>query len=70
MTGGLVAKNYGEVKGTYATGNVTTNNGGDFSGGLVGGNSGVLNDSYATGNVSGDIDVGGVVGNGSATANC
>ena len=57
--GDLVGKNYGTVKYSYATGNVSGSGTGDGTGscgntvgGLVGENYGTITDSYATGSVS------------------
>ena len=56
--GGLVGLNYGTVQGTYATGAVTSYDGGDNIGGLVGNNTnltgagGAISDSFASGTVS------------------
>jgi len=53
--GGLTGINRGEVRGSYATGNVA-----NWGGGLVGWNTGVVRNSYATGDLS--IGGGGLVG--------
>uniref|UniRef100_UPI0031FE86C2 beta strand repeat-containing protein n=1 Tax=Azotosporobacter soli TaxID=3055040 RepID=UPI0031FE86C2 len=57
--GGLVGRNYGmaigtgEIKNSYSTGTLTSNDYGDFAGGLVGNNShGSIENSYSTGNIS------------------
>ena len=57
--GGLVGWNDGEVRGSYATGNVRAES---FAGGLVGSNQDTIIASYATGNVSGINALGGLVG--------
>jgi len=59
--GGLVGRNYFEVRTSYAIGDVTGN---DYVGGLTGGNqsSGDLQNTYATGAVTGNWNVGGLVG--------
>jgi hypothetical protein len=60
FVGGLVGDNFGTVRESYATGNVSGS--GVLVGGLVGNNDGTVRESYATGNVSGDDAVGGLVG--------
>ena len=63
-SGGLVGSNGGgTIENSYATGNVNqTNIATSVIGGLVGYNSGTITDSHAEGNVSGQIGVGGLVG--------
>ena len=63
-SGGLVGSNEGStIENSYATGNVNqTNIVTSIIGGLVGYNSGTITDSHAEGNVSGQIGVGGLVG--------
>ena len=63
-SGGLVGSNEGStIENSYATGNVNqTNVMTSIIGGLVGYNSGTITDSHAEGNVSGQIGVGGLVG--------
>jgi len=57
--GGLAGWNNGNIKNSYATGNVS----GDWDvGGLVGNNYNTIKNSYATGNVSGNTNVGGLAG--------
>ena len=63
-SGGLVGSNEGStIENSYATGNVNqTNIVTSIIGGLVGYNSGTITGSHAEGNVSGQISVGGLVG--------
>ncbi len=63
-SGGLVGSNEGStIENSYATGNVNqTNIMTSIIGGLVGYNSGTITGSHAEGNVSGQIGVGGLVG--------
>lgn len=63
--GGLVGRNHGSISKCYATGNVSVPRGYPNVGGLVGYNCGrgKVTDCYATGSVSGDLCVGGLVGN-------
>ena len=63
-SGGLVGSNEGStIENSYATGNVNqTNVMTSIIGGLVGYNSGTITGSHAEGNVSGQIGVGGLVG--------
>ena len=63
-SGGLVGSNEGStIENSYATGNVNqTNIVTSIIGGLVGYNSGTITGSHAEGNVSGQIGVGGLVG--------
>ena len=63
-SGGLVGRNEGStIENSYATGNVNqTNIVTSIIGGLVGYNSGTITGSHAEGNVSGQIGVGGLVG--------
>ncbi|MCP5248092.1 MAG: filamentous hemagglutinin N-terminal domain-containing protein [Candidatus Accumulibacter sp.] len=65
LVGGLIGRNDGTIRNSYATGNVSARN--DLVGGLVGGNSGTILNSYATGNVTGYVFVGGLVGHNSGT---
>jgi len=69
FAGGLVGGNYGIVQNSYATGNVGSGSGSDYpsAGGLVGENLGTVQNCYATGNVEGSSNVGGLVGQNSAT---
>jgi len=64
FVGGLVGRNEGTVRDSYATGNVSGT--GVSVGGLVGDNGvtagGTISESYATGGVSGGRSVGGLVG--------
>ncbi|WP_158665162.1 two-partner secretion domain-containing protein [Ensifer adhaerens] len=63
--GGLVGRNQGIIRGSYATGNVAANGASGFSasaGGLVGINQGVIANSYATGAVTAVTRAGGLVG--------
>ena len=61
--GGLVGfVNGGSITASYATGNVTAVNGGDYAGGLVGFNRDAIAQSYATGNVVGGESTGGMLG--------
>ena len=57
--GGLVASNWGQIKNSYATGNVKGN---DRVAGLVGLNDRTIEKSYATGVVTGSERLGGFVG--------
>jgi len=57
-TGAIVGENYGTVKNSYVTGNVS---GGSYVGGVVG-QYGTVNNSYAIVNVSGKNWVGGLIG--------
>ena len=57
--GGLVASNWGQIKNSYATGNVKGN---DRVAGLVGLNDRTIEKSYATGVVTGSKRLGGFVG--------
>ena len=61
LTGGLVGFNNGVIRGTYVTGQISSD---DNVGGLVGMNYvfGAILGSYSTSLVSGDDDVGGLVG--------
>ncbi len=65
--GGLVGRMHGggEVKGCYATGEVTGLGGGYYTGGLIGialSGDPLIDSCFATGNVSGHSEVGGLVG--------
>ena len=67
-TGGLVGQNYGTIKNSYSTGNVT---GSSYVGGFSGDNDGTINNSYSTGSVTGSSDVGGFSGDNSGfISNC
>ncbi|MDQ2136789.1 YDG domain-containing protein, partial [Alcaligenaceae bacterium B3P038] len=57
--GGLVGENYGAIRNSHATGNVTSISG---AGGLVSYSEGIIQDSFATGSVTGVYAVGGLVG--------
>ena len=61
--GGLVGfVGGGSITASYATGNVTAVNGGDYAGGLAGFNRSDISKSFATGNVLGGDTAGGLVG--------
>ncbi|WP_421446348.1 GLUG motif-containing protein, partial [Agrobacterium tumefaciens] len=57
--GGLVGENYGAIRNSHATGNVTSISG---AGGLVSYSEGIIQNSFATGSVTGAYAVGGLVG--------
>ena len=60
FVGGIVGKNSGTIKNSYAMGKVVGKS--SSVGGLVGLNDGTIQTSYATGEVNGDYNVGGLVG--------
>jgi hypothetical protein len=63
--GGLVAKNYGLISNSYATGTVScsgTSDGSGCAGGLIGKNAGAVTKCYATGAVSACREIGGLIG--------
>ena len=57
--GGLIGSSYGDIAGSYSSGNVT---GDSEVGGLIGFTYGNINNSYSSANVTGTQEVGGLVG--------
>ena len=60
--GGLVGKNTGSIKASYAAVEMTGNSSSQYAGGLVGDNQGTIEASYATSTVAGYRYLGGLAG--------